>query len=100
MPPNQRPLRHTEPPTTPRHGKQQKHDMAHYGTYRLRDGCATALADVNLLEFQMLKSEPSIDPSALKSPLHQAAVPENLLAFQTLKSEPSTTPSRLASPGK
>ncbi len=62
-------------------------------------GSGTALAAVwNLLLFQMLKSEPSTTPSALKSPRHQRTVAVNLLAFQMPKSLPSTTPSKLASP--
>jgi hypothetical protein len=54
---------------------------------------------VNLLLFQMPKSEPSTTPSAEKSPEHQAAVAVNLLEFQMPKSDSSTTPSRFASPG-
>ena len=68
------------------------------------DGSGTAAVESyderNLKLFQILKSEPSTLPSALKSPALQAAVNVNLLLFQMLKSEVSTDPSKLASPGK
>ena len=56
--------------------------------------------EVNLLSFQRTKSWPSTAPSALKSPLHQAATAVNLCVFQIPKSEPSTAPSRFASPSR
>ena len=82
--------------SSPRTHRPRDEDRSEQAAGRL--GTAFAAADVNLLVFHSPKSDPSIDPSALKSPWHHAATCENLLAFQVPKSVPSTSPSRFASP--
>ena len=73
--------------------RHQDPDWLRHGT------CAAFATEVNLLLFQMLKSEPSVVPSPLKSPLSQFVPDWYWFEFQMLKSEPSTLPSPFASPG-